>query len=226
MVTPELLRSLELNGFSRFSWKNSSDKTLDIAKAIGCVATLPGIQQVQTIIPREKEGIENSSYSGNFGLGEFPMHTDMAHWHTPPRYFILRCIQPTEHVFTSIMRLDELFGPESPITLKKSLFRPRRRLDGRLSMLRLFDGKIHRWDTLFIQPMNNIARDLESRILDRILNSQAINLILNEPNECILIDNWKTIHGRSAIPENGRNRVVERIYLSSIKGISNDTNNP
>jgi Taurine catabolism dioxygenase TauD, TfdA family. len=33
-----------------------------------------------------------NQYSGNYGLAEFPLHSDLAHWAVPPRYFMLRCV--------------------------------------------------------------------------------------------------------------------------------------
>ena len=82
--------SLAKNGFVRFRSDSSIISTLDIASAIGDISSVSGVKPVQTLMPRLEENSEKSSYSGNFGYSEFPLHTDMAHWYLPPRFFILR----------------------------------------------------------------------------------------------------------------------------------------
>ncbi|MGO4910705.1 hypothetical protein ACEN2J_20760, partial [Pseudorhodobacter sp. W20_MBD10_FR17] len=45
---------------------------------------------VQALVPRSEAA--PNSYSGIYGLGHFPFHSDLAHWRTPPRYLLLRCV--------------------------------------------------------------------------------------------------------------------------------------
>ena len=212
------LRALAQNGFVKFSCDSSTDGTLNIADAIGSVASPAGIPMIQTLMPRKAESVQRSSYSGNFGLGDFPLHTDLAHWHVPPRFFLLRCVQPADHVHTTFVKAAELFRCEDHITLRRSLFRPRRRLDGRLTMLRLYDRGAYRWDELFIQPMNSIASELQTRIASRISNMLVQKVAFESAKDCIVVDNWNVLHGRSAVSGIGRCRVVERVYLSAVHG--------
>lgn len=203
-------------GFVKFSPGSGVSHALEIAKSIGEVASFPGIPEVQTLAPRQIEMTEKSSYSGNFGTGPFPLHTDMAHWHMPPRYFLLRCVVPVEGVYTTFLHTHELFCAEDADTMNRSLFRPRRRIDGRLTMLRLNSGGICRWDSLFIQPINARAEALRQRISQRIDTSSPRHVALENFNECILVDNWMTLHGRTAVPPHGISRRIDRVYLSNI----------
>ena len=210
------LQLLAGQGFVKFSAGSGARHALEIARSIGDVASLPGIAEVQALTPRQIEMTEKSSYSGNFGRGTFPLHTDMAHWHVPPRYFLLRCVRPVEGVYTTFLHTHELFHAEDADTMNRSLFRPRRRIDGRLTMLRLYSGGIYRWDSLFIQPINARAEALRQRITQCIDASALQHVALENFNECILVDNWMTLHGRTAVPPHGISRRIDRVYLSNV----------
>ena len=215
-MTPDSAE-LQTHGFVCFASTFPSKSTIDVAQSIGEVMNISGIAAVQVLIPRQSKGLEKSSYSGMYGTNSFPLHTDMAHWHVPPRYFLLRCIEPTKDVLTCFARSGDIFGPEAELTLKRALFRPRRRLDGRLTCFRLREGECYRWDSAFIQPVNALASELRSRILERIANAQLKTVCLAKTGDCILVDNWKTLHGRSGIPRDAARRCIERVYLNSVK---------
>mgnify|MGYP001328510116 FL=1 len=211
-------RSLSRYGYVRFSCDSRFQSTLNIASSLGNILDLPGVPTVQTIKPSQTDAKEASSYSGNYGMSAFPLHTDMAHWYVPPPYLLLRCVKPAEQVFTTIISARNIVASEGAETYRKALFRPRRRLDGRLSVLRLYDRGIFRWDNLFILPINERATELQSRIAERVENENVISVCYESATDCILIDNWNAIHGRSAVPEFASDRVLERVFLSRING--------
>jgi hypothetical protein len=72
--------------------------TLEVAQSLGRIVNIPDllpcgrIPTVQSIRPREKSQVGDNQYSGHYGLNAFPLHTDLAHWILPPRYFLLRCL--------------------------------------------------------------------------------------------------------------------------------------
>lgn len=214
------LESLAKNGYACFS-SNAGYTTLDIAEAIGFIDLIPGYQTVQKLIPRENEHLESSSYSGNFGKGAFPLHTDMAHWFIPPRYFLLRCINPAASVYTRFLHTSQVLCTEDRDDAKRALFRPRRRLDGRLTLLRLQDDEIFRWDTLFLKPMSQRAVAFQDYLARKIAASPLEEVALSHVGDSVLIDNWNVLHGRSSVPEAASNRVIERAYLSGLKENSN-----
>ena len=209
-------RSLEKYGYVRFSCNSRRrlQSTLEVAHSIGEVLVPPGVPIVQTLTPSRAEDKEASSYSGNYGMDEFPLHTDMAHWYVPPPYLLLRCIRPAEQVCTTIVSIRNIVDAEDPEIFKRALFRPRRRLDGRLSIFRLYDRGIFRWDQLFVLPINTRAKELQARIAERIEDADVARLCCESANDCILIDNRSAIHGRSSVPGFASNRVLERVFLS------------
>jgi L-asparagine oxygenase len=212
-----LSTAFEKQGFARFASESESETTLHIAEKIGNVLSIPGVSPIQRLVPRQSDSLEKSNYSGIYGTHQFPLHTDMAHWCVPPRFFLLRCIQPGDGVHTNFLHTRDLFGGEDQVSLRRALFRPRRRLDGRLTLLRLFDGDCYRWDSIFIQPINAVASNLRAQTLARIQAATVQAVEFQSSRDCILVDNWKVLHGRSAVPTLGAHRIVERVYLDSVK---------
>ncbi len=212
------LSDLKCNGFVQFKGNTLGIDSLDIANEIGVAARVEGADMVQSLVPTDSKNKEASSYSGNFGMDAFPFHTDLAHWYKPPRFLLLRCIKPSSDVYTGILPSAPLFIEENYNDLRRALFRPRRRLDGRLSPLRLFEKNLYRWDTLFLSPLSRMAKSLQIRIEQRIKESSPHKVFLAEGGDCVLIDNWNTFHSRSAVPPKASNRKIERTYISSLKG--------
>ncbi|OAI19828.1 MULTISPECIES: TauD/TfdA family dioxygenase [Methylomonas] len=212
------LNKLKNDGFVEFNGNLIGDDSLDIANNLGKVENIPGVDLVQTLVPSNNINNEASSYSGIYGFEEFPFHSDMAHWYRPPRFLMLRCLTASQFVSTKIIKAAPLFENEDPNDLRRALFRPRRRLDGHLSPLRLFEGDFYRWDYLFIEPIGKLAKSLQARIEQRIAIATPNIHILAHAGDCLIIDNWQAFHARSTIPAAASNRKLERVYLSEFTG--------
>jgi L-asparagine oxygenase len=61
--------------------------------AIGVVDVVEGLSSVRALKPQCTDESLPNTYSGNFGIEEFPLQTDLAHWGTPPRFLALRCVR-------------------------------------------------------------------------------------------------------------------------------------
>lgn len=211
-----VLSSLSENGYAQVRADLKATSTLDIAASFGVISEIQGLSRMQTLVPRERQAGLSASYGETFGREEFPLHTDMAHWYVPPRYLLLRCVSPVKSVKTKVLLSEVLFADIDLIDLERAVFRPRRRLDGRLTSLQLFENGLYRWDPIFLVPITNVAVKLKLRIQEK-LNSLTPNLIaLSTSHDCLIIDNWRALHGRTAVPESEMNRVVERVYLDRI----------
>ena len=130
---------------------------------LGAVVRLPGVTEVQVLTPRHSEQSPPNTYSGNFGTQTFPLHTDLAHWYLPPRYFALRCVVGSRHVATNLVDVKGLVSAVGRASLIRALVRPRRPLKHTLPLLRLLarlnDGsEIFRWDSLFVVPATNASK--------------------------------------------------------------------
>jgi alpha-ketoglutarate-dependent taurine dioxygenase len=203
-------------GYIRLKAISVAEPTLEIALRVGSPSLISEVSPVQGLVPRAADQASPSSYGGIYGLGEFPLHTDMAHWYVPPRFFLLRCVQPAPAVKTLVLHSRFAFADEDEMTLRRALFRPRRRLDGRLTSLRLVESGICRWDPVFIVPITKNAIQLRERVLRRLEAARIEELALNDPTDCIVIDNWAALHGRTSVPLSCVYRKMERVYLDSV----------
>ncbi len=70
-----LSRELELinKGYIFFS-SNSEETILEVAKGLGEVYKVSTMPLVQTLTPRLRENERKNTYSGNYGLSEFPFN--------------------------------------------------------------------------------------------------------------------------------------------------------
>ena len=214
------------NGYALLSRWRCEEKTISIAREIGMVTDIQtllpnsNIPVVQTLIPRNEAKSSSSHYSGTFGLDEFPLHTDLAHWVQPPRYFILRCQNGSRSVVTRLLACSTLETLLNTKTLRQALVRPRRAgQNGALCLLPLVfhvnDICGFRWDSLFLVPMNDAAKKVAEIILARAWHlSRAVTLA--EPGDTLIVDNWRLLHGRGKISMIDTNRQLERVYLSEI----------
>lgn len=180
-----------------------------------------GIPTVQRLTPRRQSNAPKTHYSGNFGFGAFPLHSDLAHWAWPPRYFVLRCINGAPDIATTILHIEAVSDAVGEAKVRRGLTKPRRASSyGTASLLPVAihskDTVGMRWDSLFLKPMNAAAEDIKEFMLrEASHSSQVRRVFLHRSGDTLIIDNWKVLHGRSSAPENA-DRIIERIYLSEV----------
>lgn len=160
------------------------------------------------------EAKPTNTYAGNYGFDKLPLHTDLAHWEIPPRYLMLRCLVPDAQVSTLLLHHSEVFDNLPPVVVDRALFRPRRKLDGKMYLLRLRNGGIFRWDQLFLIPENKEACQVQSLMSNKELDLKTKKLVLDKPGMTVVIDNWNMLHGRSMVKNNSSTRSIERAYFT------------
>ena len=128
----------------------------DVARSIGEIWG-GSREQVHQLVPATIQRSTPNTYSGRYGVGPFPMHTDLAHYRMPPRYFMLRSIKGCADVATYLADgLDLIRNVGAPL-LTRALVQPRRFRGGNRPLLNLFqphDGGngLLRWDDVYNQP--------------------------------------------------------------------------
>lgn len=202
--------------------------TEEVARVIGSLVDisrlLPGseINAVQQLTPREPSATNRNQYSGTFGLGVFPLHTDLAHWARPPRYLLLRCIRGARDVRTLILPAERIEEVSGSGVVRRAVVRPRRANRRRVCLplpLRFTEGQDtgFRWDSLFLTPVNECAAEIAQAM--SAIDWRRHGLVecqLAEPGDTLLLDNWHCLHGRSAVQGSDVSRRIERAYFSSL----------
>lgn len=209
-----ILKSLEETGVY-FEKKSSFD-----IDELGSVLILK--EQKSTILsPSEKCNSSPNTYSGNFGLGEFPFHTDLAHWGNPPRYIVLRCLCGVKGVFTSVINQEQILKLVSYEDLQRVFVTSRRPINRRHRIFSLMDkideNIILRWDSLFLKPISKSSEMIFSQFSGQLKEVDSIKFELKNKGDLLIIDNWRTLHKRSAIKSSkSSKRKIERFYLGEI----------
>lgn len=219
---------LHQNGYVTLTKWLSDQTTIDIGRSIGNVvnvqALLPGsgIPTVQTLSPRLTSESSSNRYSGTYGINDFPLHTDLAHWVQPPRYLILRCRSGSAIVTTKLLRSSALASTLGTATLRRAWVRPRHpSRNGKQCLLPLMFSRGNtcgfRWDPLFLIPMNGASRQVADVMsVKDWKEANSVTLALTSPGDTLIIDNWCFLHGRSNVPITELGRRIERVYLSEL----------
>lgn len=228
MSPRDAVRVLQQSGYVHIPKWYPDSTTIYVASSLGKVvdigALLPrsSIPTVQVLQPIQKNESSTNRYSGTYGLSEFPLHTDLAHWALPPRYLMLRCRSRAHSTVTHVLHNSVIESKLGMATLRRAIARPRRAgPNGALSLLSLMfrSGGTWgvRWDSLFLVPMNaaadQFAEVMKTRSWDQ---SRLMLLTLAEPGDTLVLDNWRYLHGRSRVSVTGIDRRLERIYLSEM----------
>lgn len=208
-----VVEELQSNGYAQVDLADLDMSAIEFAKELAGMTGKKVSDAADRLIASPIGVKPKNTYGGNYGYGPLPLHTDLAHWYRPPRYVILSCIVPAESVRTYVLhrRAFKEWIPES--ALDDALFSPRRRLDGKLFLLRMCDENLVRWDQLFLKPQNRAARDVVSRMREISFDSHASDVIFDRHGKTLIVDNWNVLHGRSSVPSHAIAREIERIYL-------------
>ena len=214
-----LFSQVEQDGFVFIpQWEPSKD-TGTLVRNIGDVVALSGDDPVHPLRAIEREQTTPNTYSGNYGLDAFPMHTDLAHWCIPPRYLMLRCQVGYAEVSTPVMDGRDLFLRNSDLS-GRVLVKPRRPLQGSMRLLRLCEQVgshwLFRWDQLFLQAASLSGINDMSMYEVLIRFHEKTSIVLKDKGDTVIIDNWRMIHGRDCIPPQCSDRLLERVYLQEL----------
>ena len=208
-------------GFALLEGFQPERSATEVVDLIGEVDALGTQESVHELKPALAKSCPSNTYSGNYGLSAFPLHTDMAHWHVPPHFLVLRCVEGSTAVQTSLTDGLPIIKQVGETILSRSLVKPRRPVRGKRPLLRLYDRneegcRILRWDEKFIVPASPAGIFGMSQIRAVVATAPCEDVYLTGPGDTLIIDNWRMLHGRGSVPPDARNRTIARAYLRSI----------
>jgi L-asparagine oxygenase len=217
----DLADKVQETGFALLEGYQPERSAADFVGALGEADTLGAQEPVHYLKPAPAEARPSNTYSGNYGLGTFPLHTDMAHWHIPPRFLMLRCLKGSAAVPTILVDGLPIIEQVGATTLARALVKPRRTVQGKRLLLRLYErdrAGCHflRWDEKYILPASRAGELGMSQLRTALGISPRRNIHLTWPGDTLIIDNWRMLHGRGSIPHDALNRTIARAYLRSI----------
>ena len=217
----DISTKLAVDGFAMIGGRSPEISGIAAFSGLGAVVRLPGVAEVQVLTPRHTGQAPPNTYSGNFGIQAFPLHTDLAHWFLPPRFFALRCVIGSRQVSTSLVDVKDLMSEVGRQNLTRALVRPRRPLKRSRPLLRLLscraDGcELFRWDSLFVVPATDESHGICETVVDGLASIEPKEVWLENPGDTLIIDNWRMLHGRSQVSTEDEIRLIERAYFGAL----------
>jgi hypothetical protein len=209
------------NGYAFLPSLDQNRTTEEVVSSLGVIGARGETAPVHLLKPTLAESSTPNTYSGMYGHGQFPFHTDLAHWPYPPRFLLLRCLIGYPAIPTMLLdgaRLVEIIGSAA---LSRSLVQPRRPLRGSLPLLRLYDSQrgdhgLFRWDEVFIRPASTAGRAGFDKVRQEVSHAQPTKISLVSRGDTLILDNWRMLHARSPVPSECQDRAIERAYLEEV----------
>ena len=191
----------------------------EVASSLG--ALLPGpLGSLHTIAPSPVDAARPNTYSGRYGYNRFPPHTDLAQHREPPNYLMLRCLRGKSEVLTTLVDGYKIVANVGPALLSRTLVQPRRPTNGKRPLLAVWNqhtgrGRV-RWDEEYLRAASSGGVEGMARMREVIQQEAGVSVALHRRGDTLLIDNWRMLHGRSAVPSACRDRLIERAYLEKV----------
>lgn len=186
-----------------------------LASSLGVpVAARNGEPLVSTLRPLDGHEARPNSLSATFALGPFPYHADTAHWIVPCRYVLLACLDPGEGERPTLLldtRRIELSHDQRAALLST----PFRIANGRESFFStvLQEGRpFVRYDPGCMKAVSPIGERV-LRLFTTGDCQRRADLVSWRRGRCIIVDNWRVLHGRGEATREDRRRTLLRAYV-------------
>jgi alpha-ketoglutarate-dependent taurine dioxygenase len=170
---------------------------LEIAHSIGVPS--PSRRRgpmVDHLLPVNRQVAKARSLSALYGLGEFPWHTDGAHWCTPPRYLVMACLEADEKVADTIICDGHLIAPLSSAAARSAVFRVINGGNSFYVSVRPSLGHYFRYDPGCMTPLDDRALAMINA-MDHQLPEREVRIDWTK-GKYLLLDNWRFLHRREA----------------------------
>lgn|GEM_PF-516968 len=170
---------------------------------------------VEKLTPVATEKSHPCSLSARFGTGAFPFHTDTAHWLAPVRFVVLACVSPGQaNRPTLILPVDRLdFQPTDRRLFTEGVFLVTNGRSSFYSGMMPENERYIRFDPGCMTPITSQAEKAWEVALHKI--GKATPVAINwRPGDILLIDNWRTLHGRGDGPEDD-DRLLLRVLVQT-----------
>lgn len=197
--------------FPNCSRQHLFDEVVQLSKDLGTSVTRSAGSTIDLLFPKDRSEANNASLSGKYGLGDFPLHCDTAHWPVPCRYIVLACIAPGDRSAATVL-LDthsiDLSPTEKQLATSALFFvRSGRRsfyatiLSANYPFVRVDPGCLEPTSPHGIDALDLYERKRRTHLLKRIYW---------EAGDILVIDNWRVLHGRDAVGGGFEQRTLMR----------------
>lgn len=185
------------------------EAVLAIVTSLGNPVAGRGSQLVQALSPVEAKAANPSSLSAQFGTGEFPLHSDTAHWTTPARYIVLACVQEGDNPTPTYILDTEsnIFDHEERNALSSAIYYVKNGKNSFYSSIISSLRPYFRYDPGCMMPINRRYSTASEIISQKKPHATEFKW---RSGLILILDNWRVLHGRGASPVAARTRKLFR----------------
>lgn len=218
-VTP-LTQIVQERGWARIQASADEDELLQIASGLGTIVHQTSRPQLSRLTPIASDVAAPNTASESYGTGRFPYHTDLAQWPKPPRYLIMGNAAGSSTVPTLLVDFQNLtLQAELDQKVWQALWKITKTKRPFVCGMTLTGSTTPgiRWDTNVMEPLNAPAQELTNQ-LTQTLEDEAIpneiQFYWNKPGTVLVLDNWRMLHARPAVPESQKSRTLYRVFAT------------
>jgi len=206
---------LNTKGWSTVYDVHDTDALVSLASQLGePISTSKGL--VSCILPKESKDALEGTFGKTYGLSQYPLHTDTAHWPIPAKYVILHACGDIRRNTTllSVRSLLSLLDEPSKKQLEKAIWCSGN-LSARFYCLTSFKADNFcgwRFDPMCMSPANKSAKNQFLDLIELLNNADREHHCWAK-NTALIISNWTTLHGRGSMPIDEEERKLYRVLV-------------
>lgn len=211
---------LQERGWLEVEEIHSPEQLLNLAEQLGQVVHQESRPVISALKPIPAEAAASATASHRYGTGEFPLHTDLAHWPTPARYLVMANLNVVSQTPTLLLdtKADRALEELRPLA-KRAIWSISKARRAFACTIIFGQGKAEglRWDENVMSPSNPAAEGLVNRLRSALRLSDRVNLPSirwNHPGRALVVDNWRVLHARPAVPVADHTRTLHRVFVN------------
>lgn len=214
-MTKTELSLLNKDGWVELSHFSEDEELLSLASSIGQIEKQQNGHEIFILEPKKGNRSVKGTFSNKYGFGRFPLHTDTAFYEHPVRYMLLSSdkISYSKTSILSVEKLFKLLNEEEKHKANRAIYKIKTTERSFFTSLvfKYLGIQGIKYDPTCMFPYNNSAKEIEIKLRD-IFEQVEPNYIEWNSKKTVIIDNWKTLHGRTPVNQE-ENRMLKRIYI-------------
>lgn len=173
----------------------------------------PGRHPVEILSPKSCREARPQSLSALHGLGEFPAHTDCAHWPTPPRLLVMYCKGNDACRSTLLYDWQNIVAHlTEPSTIFREVFLIKSGRHSFYDSIAARHRKFVRFDRGCMYP----TTPRSARVLGEVRRALSLaepQEIAWSPGATLFVDNWRVLHARGIADQSAERLLYRALFV-------------
>jgi L-asparagine oxygenase len=186
---------------------------IQVSGLLGTVVSNRSSGPIQRLLPRERDEATPNSLSGRFGMGVFPLHTDLAQRPTPPRFVVLGAARVSRNTAQTTFATVPTLSADDFQRITSGIFAVSHGGRSFLTSICHPGRPFFRFDVGCMHPLDDTSRDAQSLFCELVAEPNQEQRIVWRRGDITVFDNWNVLHGRSSITNQLDDRMLLRVYV-------------